>query len=158
MDDVLPHTTLRYRMDSSECAGGAAVEKAVKQVVLPEDGYGKVVAVVGATCSGASMAASDLLEIFKTPIISASATSPALSDSDAYPYFMRTVPSDLAQGQALGYLAAQLGATRMGVLSGDGAYPNAAVQQAPTAQPTRRAGMSTPGPQRATIAGSSTRR
>ena len=123
MDDVLPHTTLRYRMDSSECAGGAAVEKAVKQVVLPEDGYGKVVAVVGATCSGASMAASDLLEIFKTPIISASSTSPALSDSDAYPYFMRTVPSDLAQGQALGYLAAQLGATRMGVLSGDGAYP-----------------------------------
>ena len=102
MDDVLPNTNIRYRIDSSECAGGAAVEKAVQQAILPQDGYGKVVAVVGATCSGASMAAANLLEIFKKPLISGSSTNPTLSDSDKYPYFMRTVPSDLAQGEGLG--------------------------------------------------------
>mgnify|MGYP001489079193 CR=1 FL=1 len=123
MDDVLPNTNIRYRIDSSECAGGAAVEKAVQQAILPQDGYGKVVAVVGATCSGASMAAANLLEIFKKPLISGSSTNPTLSDSDKYPYFMRTVPSDLAQGEGLGHLAGYLNATRMGVLSGDGAYP-----------------------------------
>ena len=123
MDDVLPNTNIRYRIDSSECAGGAAVEKAVQQAILPQDGYGKVVAVVGATCSGASMAVANLLEIFKKPLISGSSTNPTLSDSDKYPYFMRTVPSDLAQGEGLGHLAGYLNATRMGVLSGDGAYP-----------------------------------
>ena len=123
MDDVLPNTNIRYRIDSSECASGPAVEKAVQQAILPQDGYGKVVAVVGATCSGASMAAANLLEIFKKPLISGSSTNPTLSDSDKYPFFMRTVPSDLAQGEGLGHLAEHLNATRMGVITGDGAYP-----------------------------------
>ena len=123
MDDVLPNTNIRYRIDSSECASGPAVEKAVQQAILPQDGYGKVVAVVGATCSGASMAAANLLEIFKKPLISGSSTNPTLSDSDKYPFFMRTVPSDLAQGEGLGHLAGYLNATRMGVLTGDGPYP-----------------------------------
>jgi len=60
-----------------------------------------VVGVVGAACSGASMGANSVLSPLGIPMISYASTSPALSDSEAYPTFWRVVPSDALQGQAL---------------------------------------------------------
>jgi len=60
-----------------------------------------VVGVVGAACSGASMAANGVLSAAGIPQISYASTSPALSDATAYPDFFRVVPSDALQGQAI---------------------------------------------------------
>ena len=60
-----------------------------------------VVGVVGAACSGASMAANAVISAAGIPQVSYASTSPALSDATAYPDFFRVVPSDALQGQAL---------------------------------------------------------
>jgi len=60
-----------------------------------------VVGVVGAACSGATMAANAVLGAAGIPMISYASTNPGLSDATAYPHFFRVVPSDAIQGPAL---------------------------------------------------------
>jgi len=60
-----------------------------------------VVGVIGAACSGATMAANAVLSAAGIPMISYASTSPALSDSTLYPHFFRVVSSDALQGPAL---------------------------------------------------------
>lgn len=60
-----------------------------------------VIGVVGAACSGASMAANGVLSPLGIPMISYASTSPALTDDTAYPDFYRVVPSDAQQGAAM---------------------------------------------------------
>ena len=57
--------------------------------------------VVGAACSGASMAANSVLSAAGIPQVSYASTSPALSDATAYPSFYRVVPSDAFQGSVV---------------------------------------------------------
>ena len=70
-----------------------------------------VVGVVGAACSGASIAANGVLSAAGLPQISYASTSPALSDATAYPDFFRIVPSDAYQGAALADMVAASGVT-----------------------------------------------
>jgi branched-chain amino acid transport system substrate-binding protein len=79
----------------SGCSGDTATSAAQ---TLVDSG---VVAVAGAACSGASMAANAVLSAAGIPQVSYASTSPALSDATAYPDFFRVVPSDALQGQAL---------------------------------------------------------
>ena len=60
-----------------------------------------VVGVVGAACSGATMAANAVLGAAGIPMISYASTNPGLSNASAYPHFFRVVPSDAIQGPAL---------------------------------------------------------
>ena len=60
-----------------------------------------VVGVVGAACSGATMAANAVLSAAGIPMISYASTSPALTNATAYPHFFRVVPSDELQGPAI---------------------------------------------------------
>ena len=60
-----------------------------------------VVGVVGAACSGATMAANAVLGAAGIPMISYASTNPGLSNASAYPNFFRVVPSDAIQGPAL---------------------------------------------------------
>ena len=60
-----------------------------------------VVGVVGAACSGATMAANAVLGAAGIPMISYASTNPSLSNATAYPHFFRVVPSDAIQGPAL---------------------------------------------------------
>ncbi len=60
-----------------------------------------VVGVIGAACSGASMAANGVLSPLGIPMISYASTSPALTDDTVYPDFYRVVPSDAQQGAAM---------------------------------------------------------
>ena len=78
----------------SGCDGTAAA--AAAQTVLDSN----VVAVAGAACSGASMAANAVLSAAGVPMISYASTNPGLSDATAYPNFYRVVPSDAIQGPA----------------------------------------------------------
>ena len=78
----------------SGCDGTAAA--AAAQTVLDSN----VVAVAGAACSGASMAANAVLSAAGVPMISYASTNPGLSDASAYPNFYRVVPSDAIQGPA----------------------------------------------------------
>jgi branched-chain amino acid transport system substrate-binding protein len=76
-----------------------------------------VVAVVGHLASGTTLAASPVYNggTNPLPVVSPSASSPALSD--AGPYTFRVCPTDLVHGARLaGWAATQLGATRAAVL------------------------------------------
>ena len=70
-----------------------------------------VVAVTGAACSGASMAANAKLSEAGIPMISYASTNPGLSDATAYPLFYRVVPSDAIQGPAGAAMMADAGVT-----------------------------------------------
>lgn len=50
--------------------------------------------VIGCRCSGASMAVARIAGLEHVPQISASSTSPKLSNTDDFPYFFRTVAPD----------------------------------------------------------------
>ena len=82
-------------MVDSGCSGDVA---AVSAQTLLDAG---VVGVVGAACSGATMAANAVLGAAGIPMISYASTNPGLSDATAYPHFFRVVPSDAIQGPAL---------------------------------------------------------
>ena len=70
-----------------------------------------VVGVAGAACSGASMAANSVLSSNGIPQVSYASSNPGLSDDSSYPGFMRVVPSDATQGQALSYVLNQTGSS-----------------------------------------------
>ena len=75
-----------------------------------------VVAVAGAACSGASMAANAVLSAAGIPMISYASTNPGLSDATAYPDFFRVVPSDALQGPALSAVVGDGGSTNPALL------------------------------------------
>ena len=82
-------------MVDSGCSGDVA---AISAQTLLDAG---VVGVVGAACSGATMAANAVLGAAGIPMISYASTNPGLSNASAYPNFFRVVPSDAIQGPAL---------------------------------------------------------
>ena len=82
-------------MVDSGCSGDVAAAGA--QTLLDAG----VVGVVGAACSGATMAANAVLGAAGIPMISYASTNPGLSNATAYPHFFRVVPSDAIQGPAL---------------------------------------------------------
>ena len=82
-------------MVDSGCSGDVA---AISAQTLLDAG---VVGVVGAACSGATMAANAVLSAAGVPMISYASTNPSLSNVTAYPDFFRVVPSDAIQGPAL---------------------------------------------------------
>jgi branched-chain amino acid transport system substrate-binding protein len=75
-----------------------------------------VVGVVGAACSGATIAANAILSAAGIPMISYASTSPDLSDASAFPLFFRVVPSDAIQGPALADVVAADGGSTVALL------------------------------------------
>lgn len=57
--------------------------------------------VIGAASSGVSIQVANLLRLFEIPQISYASTSPDLNDRQKYDYFLRTVPADTYQAQAM---------------------------------------------------------
>ena len=97
-------------MADSGCSGDAA---AIAAQTLIDAG---VVGVVGAACSGATMAANAVLSAAGIPMISYASTNPGLSDAEAYPNFFRVVPSDAIQGPALNDVVAADGGTDVALM------------------------------------------
>eukprot|EP00966_Prymnesium_polylepis_P104416 2418427-Prymnesium_polylepis.1 len=92
-DHLLPTTQLRVAYADSKCDGAYGVMSALYVTQNAFAGQG-VEAIIGASCSGASGTAAHVARGSSVPLISGSSTSPTLSDGKAYPYFLRTVPSD----------------------------------------------------------------
>lgn len=97
-----PYAFELIELDSA-CIDPAPALAAAEMLVNPALPF-QVKGIIGTTCSGNTMKVLDYINSLDTPVpvISASATSPALSNSDSYPNFWRTVQDDLA---AADYLA-----------------------------------------------------
>ena len=94
LNDMYPDLDFELIEVNSGCDGDMAQSAAYD---LIDEG---VVAVIGAACSGASMAANQVLSAAGIPMISYASNSPALSDDDEFPLFYRVLPSDAIQGPA----------------------------------------------------------
>ena len=141
LDKILPDIKLAFEMRDT-CVTPVYTNLQTVRFVQREDAASCAIrqlpisGVVGAASSGSSIAAADLLRIFKIPQISYASTSAVLSEP-RYNYFLRTVPPDIFQARALSSLSHALGLRYPGVLSTEGAYGRdgaAAVVQELTAQ------------------------
>ena len=72
-------------------------------------GQGRPVGVVGPFSSSVSIRVTRLLQLFNIPMISFGSTSPQLSNKATYPYFLRTLPSDIFLARAIVRAARQRG-------------------------------------------------
>ena len=93
-DDLLPDTEIKSIRAHSGCSEhlGAPAYWSIRKWGKPLHG------VVGARCSGPSMAIARVAQLEHVPQISFSATSPKLSSTTDFPYFYRTVSPDGADG------------------------------------------------------------
>ena len=99
------------RADST-CIDAGAATAAAERLVTSE----KVAAIMGAGCSGATTAIVNNVAVPNgVPMISPSATSPALTTIEDKGYFFRTAPSDARQGQVLAKIVMDRGISEIAV-------------------------------------------
>lgn len=82
----------------------------------------KIAAVVTLSGSSVTLQTASLLSELRIPIIAAAASSPDLDDRLNYPYFLRTVPSDVEQAMAMVSIIKQMGWKYVSVLFVDNNY------------------------------------
>ena len=99
-DDLLPNTQIKFAYHDTHADSYFGFFDAAN-LVSNAFGGKPISAVIGPAFSGVSAEVATVLERAEIPQISFSATSPALSNSTLYPYFMRTPPSDAFQGAAM---------------------------------------------------------
>ncbi|XP_028320830.1 extracellular calcium-sensing receptor-like [Gouania willdenowi] len=127
--NLLPNVTLGYSLYDN-CGGlliglSAAISLASgreEQFVLQQNcsGIPPVIGIVGETQSTFSIAISNVLGLYKMPIVSYYATCSCLSDQQRFPTFFRTIPSDAFQVRAMIKILKYFGWTWVGLLiSGD---------------------------------------
>lgn len=78
--------------------------------------------VVGGSYSTVSILVANLYRLFKLPQISYASTSAVLSDKRTYPFFARTVPSDVEQARAMAHLVAAHNWTYVSTVRSAGDY------------------------------------
>ncbi|WP_298499355.1 ABC transporter substrate-binding protein [uncultured Maritimibacter sp.] len=99
------------RADST-CVDAAAATAAAERLVTTDG----VVGIMGADCSGVTGAIlSNVAVANGIPMISPSATSPALSTAEDNGLFFRTAPSDARQGEVMAQVLADKGVTSVAV-------------------------------------------
>ncbi|MGA1538154.1 MAG: ABC transporter substrate-binding protein [bacterium] len=99
------------RADST-CIDNAAATAGAERLVTSE----KVVAIMGADCSGVTTAIANNVAVPNgVPMISPSSTSPALTTIEDNGYFFRTAPSDARQGQVLAKIVMDRGISEIAV-------------------------------------------
>ncbi|XP_068084328.1 metabotropic glutamate receptor 3 [Anabrus simplex] len=85
-------------------------------------GFDQVVAVIGAQSSSVTIQVATMLRLFRIPQVSYMSTSPSLSNKDRFPYFFRTVPSDINQAHAMLEILRQFNWTYVSVVYSDNEY------------------------------------
>ncbi|CAB1334161.1 unnamed protein product [Coregonus sp. 'balchen'] len=86
-----------------------------------------IMAVIGASSSEISISVARQLNLELIPQISYASTAVILSDKNRFPTFLRTVPSDLYQTQAMVQLLSDSKWTWVGVITTDGDYGRSAL-------------------------------
>ncbi|XP_002735016.2 uncharacterized protein LOC100374272 [Saccoglossus kowalevskii] len=82
----------------------------------------RVSAIIGGSTSDTSVHVATILSALMTNQISYGATTEELSDTDTYPFFMRTVPSDVSQVAALIDIISSVGWSYVSVVYTNNAY------------------------------------
>ena len=128
---ILPGVTLAFEMRDT-CASAKHTNEQVVRFINRAidstrcdagDSLGQGISgVIGAASSSVSIAAADLLRLFRIPQISYASTSAALSNKDRYGYFMRTLPPDNFQAQAIRSLLEVLDVRYVSLLYSKGSY------------------------------------
>lgn len=96
--NLLGGETIEAVTADSTCVDAAAASAATERLITSEG----VVAIMGADCSGVTTAVANSVAVPNgVPMVSPSATSPALSTIDDKGLFFRTAPSDARQGEVL---------------------------------------------------------
>ncbi|KAM9318703.1 LOW QUALITY PROTEIN: extracellular calcium-sensing receptor-like [Pholidichthys leucotaenia] len=129
--NLLPNVTLGYSLYDN-CAtlviGFSAALSLVsgqeEHFLLQENcsGTPPVIGIVGDSFSTFSIATSDVIGLFKIPIVSYFATCSCLSDRNRFPSFFRTIPSDTFQVHAMIQILKHFGWTWTGLLVSDDDY------------------------------------
>ncbi|XP_073350837.1 extracellular calcium-sensing receptor-like [Pagrus major] len=131
---LLPNITLGYKIYDS-CSTPHQALKAAMEVMGSEmdsgvEGdirrkatcHGAVPAVIGDGGSTQSLVVARFLGVFHVPQVSYFSSCACLSDKNVFPAFLRTMPSDFFQVDALVQLVKHFGWTWVGVIAGDDAY------------------------------------
>ncbi len=110
--NLLGGRTVESVRGDSTCTDAAAATAAAERLITSD----KVAAIMGADCSGVTMAVANNVAIPNGVVmISPSATSPALSTLDDNGYFFRVAPSDARQGQVLADILKRRGVTNVAI-------------------------------------------
>nr|XP_033486607.1 extracellular calcium-sensing receptor-like [Epinephelus lanceolatus] len=131
---LLPNITLGYKIYDSCSTPHQALKAAMELVGSDKDSEieeetqskgtcrGTVPAVIGDGGSTQSLVVARFLGVFHVPQISYFSSCACLSDKNEFPAFLRTMPSDFFQVDALVQLVKHFGWTWVGVIAGDDAY------------------------------------
>ncbi|KAM9359491.1 extracellular calcium-sensing receptor-like [Symphorus nematophorus] len=128
---LLPNVSIGYRIYDN-CGSTLSSMRAVMALMNGHDwsagkscsGQSAVHAIIGESESSSTIVLSRTTGPFKIPVISHSATCECLSNRKEYPYFFRTIASDLYQSRALAQLVKHFGWTWVGAVNSDSDYGN----------------------------------
>eukprot|EP00064_Thunnus_orientalis_P009392 superscaffoldBa00001186_g9416 len=131
---LLPNITLGYKIYDS-CSTPHQALKAAMELMGSENSSvaegemqgkgscrGTVPAVIGDGGSTQSLVVARFLGVFHVPQVSYFSSCACLSDKKDFPAFLRTMPSDFFQVDAIVQLVKHFGWTWVGVIAGDDAY------------------------------------
>ncbi|KAJ8410723.1 hypothetical protein AAFF_G00186800 [Aldrovandia affinis] len=131
---LLPNVTLGYKIYDSCSTPFHALRAAMTLLSGQDEGSAEpgcspgVPVVIGDGGSTLSLVAAGFLGIFHVPQVSYFSSCACLSDKDKFPAFLRTMPSDFFQVDALALLVRHFGWTWVGSVAGDDAYGRQGVQ------------------------------
>ncbi|XP_030600123.1 extracellular calcium-sensing receptor-like [Archocentrus centrarchus] len=129
--NCLPNVTLGYIVYDNCVNLGIGFHAALslasgqeEQIMLDDTCVGNppVLAIVGDSSSTASIAISNILGLYRVPMVSYFATCSCLSDRQRYPSFFRTIPSDAFQVRAMIQILKHFSWTWVGLLISDDDY------------------------------------
>ncbi|XP_067275558.1 extracellular calcium-sensing receptor-like [Pseudorasbora parva] len=128
--NLLPNITLGYHLYDNCVRLGIAFRAAISLASGTEESYFNlnctgpppVIGIVGDPSSTPSIAISNILGLFRVPIVSHYATCSCLSDRKKYPSFFRTIPSDAFQVRAMVQILRHFGWTWVGLVYSDDDY------------------------------------
>ncbi|XP_039987212.1 extracellular calcium-sensing receptor-like [Xiphias gladius] len=129
--NLLPNVTLGYSLYDNCGAliigfsGALSLASGQKEQFLPQEnclGTPPVVGIVGDHYSTFSITISNVLGLYRMPIVSYFATCSCLTDWQRFPSFFRTIPSDAFQVHAMIQILKHFGWTWVGLLVSDDDY------------------------------------
>uniref|UniRef100_A0A087XGX4 Vomeronasal 2, receptor 1 n=1 Tax=Poecilia formosa TaxID=48698 RepID=A0A087XGX4_POEFO len=129
-EDLLPNTDLGYVIYDSCFTISKAVEGTLTYLTGQDEavpnyrcGNGPPLAtLVGAGGSDLSIATARILGLYHFPQVSYCSTCSALNNKFQFPTFLRTIPNDLHQSQAMAQLVLHFGWTWVGTIAADDDY------------------------------------
>ncbi|XP_055030444.2 olfactory receptor CW1 [Misgurnus anguillicaudatus] len=132
---LLPNITLGYRLYDT-CGLTTLSQRTTLSVVsqpMKRSNSGvcsspSIPIIIGDSGSTLSMANSRLLNLFRIPLVSYFASCACLSNKQQFPYFFRTIPSDVNQANALARLVKHFGWTWVGTVGADDAYGRTGIE------------------------------